>query len=463
MLMSTSEKNAKDVIFGEINARITENPKGIFPSEFPSRPDITTELRFDKKVSIIPGNSSETFFTGYNIFAAVIDECDDHKKTEDKDYVDEGYTAIKRRVTSRFLGYGFIAMIGSPKTVTGFMEKKFKEASGDDKMYSVCMPTWEALDREELMGEYFEAIDPLGAKRIIPVEFRRDWLKNPEKFWRDLGAIPSYSVEPFITLTNKIDMCVNPLLATWDGLSEFPRVVGSYRKEYVAHIDLGINRETGDHCGIAVGRIVGQKEVEIYGTGTLKRPIVEISFVARLEAVPGEEIKISDVRRYLLALKESGFEYHSIQFDSWNSKDSMQILSGMGIKTEQVSVDKDAFAYEALKEAIYDDRIVWGDLWVKDRQSGAKIRILHQELKQLQRIKGNKIDHPVKGSKDVADAVAGVVIGLTGNTRLHKLDNSFAPAYIKDNLSIERLQNGQKQRIKGGFTSVGKSLPRVVW
>lgn len=454
MLMSTSEKHAKDVIFGEINARIQENQHGIFKKEFQSNHDITTQLNFPKKVSIIPGNSSETFFTGYNIFAAVIDECDDHKKTDQKDYVQDGYEAIHRRVTSRFLGYGFIGMLGSPRTVNGFMTRMYNKAITSEHMLGVYMPTWEAIDKEEFSGQQFEATDPLGKIHLIPIEYRRDILDNPEHFWRDLGAIPSYAIEPFITLPTKIESCVANHLVAWDGNGVFPQVKGSGRKEYVAHVDLGINKSGGDHCGIAVGRVIGTKEIEEYGQGVVKRPIIEISFMARLSAVSGQEIQISDVRRYLLALRENGFVFDVIQFDSWNSKDSIQILQKLGIRTQQVSVDKDSFAYEALKEAIYNERIMWGDLWVKDAKSNVSRQILHEELKQLQRVKGSKVDHPVGGSKDLADAVAGVVIGLTDNKKLHNIDNKFTPLFLKDNLSIENIQNEQNQQKRRVFSYI---------
>ena len=53
--------------------------------------------------------------------------------------------------------------------------------------------------------------------------------------------------------------------------------------------------------------------------------------------------------------------------------------------------------YEALKDAVYDERV-----WCYD------VPILQRELAQLENT-GKKIDHPPKGSKDLADCVAGVV------------------------------------------------------
>ncbi len=467
MLMSTSEKNAKDVIFTEIRARILENKDGYFNTKFKPDESIVTQLNFPKNLRVIPGNSSEQFFVGYNIFMAVLDECDDHKKTRDKDYIEEGYQAIKQRITSRFNQYGGLMMIGSPKDVKGFMMRKYTEAGKDDKMYGIRLATWEALDDKEFKGPKFEALDPHGMKHLIPIEYQRDLLKNPERFWRDLGAIPSLTVEPFFTFTEKVKDKSNPDLLTWDGEGVIPVISGSHTREYIAHVDLGVNSNGNDHCGIAIGHIAGSKSVDEFQTNSvIERPYIVMDLVARLSAPSDSEIQISDVRKYLLYWKDLGVNYYRVQFDGWQSKDSQQILSNMGIGVKQLSVDKDMFAYEALKEAIYENRIEYGTLMVPDGDPLQNIKhdILITELLDLKRIKGSKVDHPIDGSKDVADAVAGVVRGLTETRLLHKIGVRYEPRYVRDKLDIERINNtnGIKERVK--ITGLGRKsgiAPRI--
>ena len=66
-------------------------------------------------------------------------------------------------------------------------------------------------------------------------------------------------------------------------------------------------------------------------------------------------------------------------------------------------MDRTPDAYEILKSALYDQRV-----------SIPKNKLLQSELLSLEvDAKTGKIDHPPSGSKDLADALAGVVYGLT--------------------------------------------------
>jgi hypothetical protein len=402
---------------------------------------------------------------------AVIDECDDHKKTADKDYVAEGYLAIRRRIISRFPGYGGLMMIGSPKTIDGFMMRMYRAANGDDNVLAFRCATWEALDPDEFSGPRFQAKDPDGYMHEIPVEYKKDWEKNPERFWRDLGAVPSYSIEPFITMPDRIAQCQSLTPVTWDGKGTLPDIRGNSAKEYIAHVDLGINKDGNDHCGIAIGHIAGSKEVMEFGGRFVERPQIYMDFIARLSAKGGDEIQISEVRRLLLYLKDRGFNYYRVQFDGWQSKDSQQILQKLGISVKQVSVDRDMYAYEALKEAIYDERVELGILEVPSEAPGESdnlIDIIVHELRTLRRVKGLKVDHPKGGSKDVADAIAGVVFGLTECKVLHKIGVRYTPNYIRDSFNIDSLNDtnkkyGSRAKIKAESSYAQKrGVPRIV-
>jgi len=65
--------------------------------------------------------------------------------------------------------------------------------------------------------------------------------------------------------------------------------------------------------------------------------------------------------------------------------------------TELVSVDRDTSCYDTLKSLVNTDRF---DCVRHDH--------LLSEFKRLELVKGKKVDHPPKGSKDCADAVVGV-------------------------------------------------------
>jgi hypothetical protein len=91
------------------------------------------------------------------------------------------------------------------------------------------------------------------------------------------------------------------------------------------------------------------------------------------------------------------FDVAKVTFDRWQSIEMIQSLRSMGINSDFHSVKKTD--YDTLTSAIYDTRLrgYWNELLVEE------------ELLKLRLFSNNKIDHPNKGSKDLADALAGSV------------------------------------------------------
>jgi len=400
MNMSINEKQARAVMFGDIKARIDNSPW--FKNRFMYDPNMQSELKFPRKIYIIPGNSQETFFEGYNIFGGVIDEADSHVRTSEKDCAEEGYNAIIKRMSSRFGNRGLLVVIGSPKSKHGFLVNKYNETENDPRVYRTWIPYWESPSPSmHYSGKTFEyrGID-------VPIEHKSDWDRNPEKAMRDLGAIPSEAVEPFFAWSEKIEENVNkerlnPVLPT-----------GRWRKEFrcfdmkprVCHIDLGINRNKGDAAGFSMGHIrewIKQDDERL--------PVITIDLMERLTAPPGSEIMISDIRQRVYELIKRGFNIIQVTYDGWASQESIQQLKKRKIEAEVLSVDKDTSAYEALKESIYEERL---DYYY--------YKPFIEECQRLELVEGKKVDHPPKGSKDCSDAVAGVVFNLLNNKKAQK-------------------------------------------
>ena len=82
MQMSTSGQQAKEVVFGDIKARIENAP---WFKNHPYDPKFKNQLRFKGDIWILPGDSGETTFEGYNICGGILDEADSHLVTEHKD------------------------------------------------------------------------------------------------------------------------------------------------------------------------------------------------------------------------------------------------------------------------------------------------------------------------------------------------------------------------------------------
>ena len=81
----------------------------------------------------------------------------------------------------------------------------------------------------------------------------------------------------------------------------------------------------------------------------------------------------------------------------------MQQLKQYGINTETLSVAKKH----------YDDMAM---VVLEERLSGPHIPLLIDELLQL-KIMRDKVDHPRKGSKDLADAVCGSIYNAISRTK----------------------------------------------
>jgi len=231
------------------------------------------------------------------------------------------------------------------------------------------------------MGKYI----PEFAGLMIPAEYEPDFSSNPEKALRDYGAIPSRAIEPYIRDKRAISDCIDYSLDffiksgiisdNYQCSNSFPRII---------HIDLALNK---DRAGISMGYRDGEE--------------VKIDFATTITAPKGGEIKFSSVRDIIYILKARGVPIVLVSYDGWQSIDSRQILEGQGYKVKILSVDRTLEPYETFKSQIYNRKIKYPNE-----------EILVKELSNLELIKGKKVDHPPRGSKDVSDAVAGVCFWL---------------------------------------------------
>lgn len=444
MQMSTSEKQALEVVFGDIKARIRHSP---WFQKYPYDPNFTKSLRFDKDIWIIPGDSSETTFEGYNILGGIMDEGDSHKVTERKDYAEQGYTTISSRITSRFQDRGCLVVIGQMKRAVGFMARKYKQFKDHPDKYAVRLAIWDS------MGEQFyadrspdgichkfhydvkrkmivpkEFIDAIGAGSDgtyleIPELYREQFTNDPEKALRDLAGIPPTVSDPFISLTHKIEACRERWVEKYGDENPYlrngtfaPWFMATDTLPRTAHIDIAY-ASNGDALGFAMGHVREMVEID----DELK-PYITIDLLVRMKAPSGGEIMLGDVRRMIYSLRDDfKFKLDRVTMDGFESTDTMQQLQKHRFDVEYVSVDRQKLPYQDLKDAIYEDRIDFPLYIVEYRkESGVEeVEILVKELSELVD-DGKKIDHPIDGSKDVADAVAGVTFTLMGNRRFQR-------------------------------------------
>lgn len=441
MLMSTSRLQARDVVYSDIKARIDHSPW--FQENYAYDPSIKSQFRFPKDVWIIPGDSSEKTFEGFNILGGIVDEIDSHKVTKDKSYVEQGYDTIKGRVESRFDDRGFILLIGQMKSSTGFAAKMYKRYMRDPNTYAARLPIWESFG----WGKY---LDPLGnrdsfwfdtdrmqitTKELaelkgfpdsiieIPRVFQTSFEHSPFKSLRDLAGRPAAVQSPLFNDPSKITLARQNWLMAWNAgegpvnhknqIADWFRARNSIKR--VVHVDIAYSAE-GDALGLAMGHVPEVVDVD----GELK-PFIAIDLLMRFKAAPGTEIFLGDIRRIIYDLKEKrGFNIVMLTTDGFQSTDFRQQVERKRIKTDQVSTDKSMLPYFDLYDAVSEDRISLPPYLVPlSWEQPDPIDILMREISQLVE-EDNKIDHPPDGSKDLSDAVACVCSVLMENKKYRR-------------------------------------------
>lgn len=407
--MSKTATQANKVVFTEIKSRINESPW--FQKYFPPDPNVKSELRFPKNISVFPGNSKSTFGLGFNLILAIMDEAAWYTDNEILDVAEDMYYVLQRRIRNRFPVSKeinpLLVMISNPRYTDDFIERKMEEAKDNPRIFSRRRAIWESRPPvwngiTYWSGETFEVEDTQ-----IPIELEPDFRKDKAKAWRDLGARPSYTLEPYYREYDKILKCVKGESPV-DSDNRFKDwFKGKGRYKYNVHVDLGLKR---DACGIAMGHRERQN--------TIIDLMIQIKPLYR-------EIQFSDVRQVIFELRDRKFNINKVSYDGWQSVDSRQILAKAGFDTELLSINLGV--HDNLKDFIYSENIQF-----------YQFDPFLAECRRLELIKGTKVDHPPMGSKDVADAVAGVAWWCSQD-----VDHSVALHKIVQPKSFERTIFGQ--------------------
>jgi phage terminase large subunit-like protein len=132
--------------------------------------------------------------------------------------------------------------------------------------------------------------------------------------------------------------------------------------------------------------------------------MVIVDAVAWWEPKREGPVNLSEVKQWIQNLRRQGFDIGMVSFDRWQSFDIQNELKAVGMRTETVSVGKKH--YEDMAMLIYEERLVM-----------PMIDLLFEELTELKIMRNNKVDHPRKSSKDLADAVCGAIFGAISHTQ----------------------------------------------
>jgi len=285
--------------------------------------------------------------------------------------------------------------------------------------------------REEGEERYDETLDDVarleddGVEVIkVPNDFRIDFERDIDMAIRDVAGYATLSAYPFFRDMTIFDRAyqrgkARGLKHPWsvetttlhDGSTWFKDRIDFDKRgrHHFAHIDLAL---TGDAAAISIVRLDGIEEKAI-DTPTVNELTGEVQFsttylyepkmttVMMLRVIPTQsaEIPIARIRKIVLDLVSWGFMVSKVSYDQFQSAESIQSLIQVGVEADNLSVDRNLEPYNALKEALIEDRL--------DLYEYPALTVEAQSLEML--VDKQKVDHPPGKGKDVSDSLAGAV------------------------------------------------------
>jgi hypothetical protein len=420
--VAVNAQQAKNVFFKGFKTKIEKSPW--FAGKYNPKAD---SVEFDKAITVYSGHSERESHEGLNLLMAVLDEISGFATevgtgNEQGKTADNIYKAFRGTVDSRFPDLGKVVLLSFPRYQGDFISQRYESVIAEketiERRHTFIMN--EDLPHDD-PGNQFEISwdeDTILQYKIPRVyAFKRPtWEVNPTRkiedfklaFYTDLGdammrfaCMPTYSSDAFFKQKDKLERCMN----TRNPLDSFRRFDESFKpdpdKVYYIHADLA---QKHDKCAVAIAHVDKWVNIQVIKDYEQVAPIVIVDAVAWWEPRAEGPVNLSEVKQWIMNLRRQGFNLGMVSFDRWQSFDIQNELQAVGIRTETVSVAKKH--YEDLAMMIYEERV-----------SIPMIPILLEEMSELKIMKGNRVDHPRKKSKDLADAVCGAVFGAISHTQ----------------------------------------------
>jgi hypothetical protein len=420
--VAINAQQAKNVFFKGFKTKIEKSPW--FAGKYNAKAD---SVEFDKSITVYSGHSERESHEGLNLLLAVLDEISGFASevgtgNEQGKTAENIYKAFRGSVDSRFPDLGKVVLLSFPRYQGDFISKRYDDVIAEketiEKKHVFIMN--ENLPHDDPNNQFeinWEEDDIVSYKvpKILALK-RPTWEVNPTRkiddfklaFYTDLGdammrfaCVPTFASDAFFKQKEKLEKCMN----TRNPLDSFRRFDETFKadpeKIYYIHADLA---QKHDKCAVAIAHVDKWVNIQVIKDYEQVAPIVVVDAVAWWEPRAEGPVNLSEVKQWIINLRREGFNIGMVSFDRWQSFDIQNELQAVGIRTETVSVAKKH--YEDLAMMIYEERVAI-----------PMIPILLEEMSELKIMKGNRVDHPRKKSKDLADAVCGAVFGAISHTQ----------------------------------------------
>jgi len=420
--VAINAQQAKNVFFKGFKTKIEKSPW--FAGKYYPKAD---SIEFDKAITVYSGHSERESHEGLNLLVAVLDEISGFASevgtgNEQGKTADNIYKAFRGTVDSRFPDLGKVISLSFPRYTGDFISTRYeqvileKETIERTHKYILNPDLPEDSEGNSLEIKWDE-------DHILSYKYpgvfalkRPTWEVNPTRsiddfkiaFYTDMGdammrflCTPTYSSDAFFKQRDKVQNA----MSIRNPVDNFRRFDESFKpdpeKKYFVHADLA---QKHDKCAVAIAHVDKWVNIQVIKDYEQVAPVVVVDAVAWWEPRAEGPVNLSEVKHWIQNLRRLGFDIGMVSFDRWQSFDIQNELKAVGMKTETVSVGKKH--YEDMAMLIYEERLAM-----------PMIDLLFEELTELKIMNNNKVDHPRKKSKDLADAVCGAVFGAISHTQ----------------------------------------------
>ena len=419
--VAINAQQAKNVFFKGFKSKIERSPW--FSGKFNAKAE---SIEFDKSITVYSGHSERESHEGLNLILAVLDEIsgfateigtgNDQGKT-----ADNIYKAFRASVDSRFPDLGKVALLSFPRFPGDFISQRYdaviaeKDSVRKTHKFIMNPDLPDDADGNSLEIEWDEdTITSYKYPGVFALK-RPTWVVNPTRqiddfklaFYTDIGdamqrfaCVPTFASDAFFKQREKVRACMtirNPI----DSSKRFDDAFKpDPNKKYFVHADLA---QKHDKCAVAIAHVEKWVSVQVMKDYEQVVPMVIVDAVVYWEPKIEGPVNLSEVKQWIQNLRRLGFDIGMVSFDRWQSFDIQNELKSVGMRTETVSVAKKH--YEDMAMLMYEERLAM-----------PAIELLFEELTELKIMKNNRVDHPRKLSKDLADAVCGAIFGAISHT-----------------------------------------------
>lgn len=492
MLQSVSPTVTKRVIYEPLR------------DTFVSMPYTETQLKYDRinkstlrlegGIVVAPSAASVQAIVGQSIPSGILDEVNFMSIIENSkqvagsagkggyyDQAEVTYTNLSRRRKRSFLtrGYslGTLCILSSTRYNGDFLDRRIDEVTefGEKNILTIRHKQYEVTPQARYSGKKFRYMVSAGdvtgrvledhevrgvnfpdhaRVELVPDELRTDFLRDPDASQRDYMGIATDAISPFIRKRQKINDAIfrgkelglpklvekDVVELAVDGMpafipENFPKSEAQKQKPRWVHVDLS---RTGDRCGIGMVRLDGFQSMPLAENDGVMEvlPILSVELAVGIKPSQVAPIEVSTVRGWIMRLiTEFGLYICGVSFDGFDSRETIQTLIKMGVWSELISVDIGTGPYSHARDALYEDRM----------SIQPDCELLVEELRTIEYVSTkNKVDHPPRGTKDVADSIAGATEGamrsriVRNGIDVVSANPAHHDASVRDTLTVNR-------------------------